>query len=322
MIYYVGLIYTTMKKLSVTEKLNGERIDTAVAELMDAYSRTYVQKLIRRGLVTINGNIAKKGNRVKEGDKIEVGEMKLKESKFEAKDIPLEIIYEDEDLLIVNKPAGLLTHPTSHELEHTLVNALLHHCGDRLSGIGGERRPGIVHRLDKDTSGIMMVAKHDESHKDLAKQIQERKVEKHYLALVNGIMTSESGTIEAPLLKAREHKKNKVRISAHSEAKDSLTHFWVKEIFQESYSLLDVQIITGRMHQIRVHLSSIHHPVIGDFMYGSKKINTLFKKMGLTRQFLHAHRLKFKHPRSHEWVEFEAPLPEDLKNILDQLRAD
>lgn len=308
-----------MKSFTIPEEHNGERIDLALAELMDAYSRTAVQKLVRKGLVKINGKIAKKGNRVSAGDSIEVKEAPLEESRFEAKDIPLDIIYEDDDLLVVNKPPGLLTHPSAHDQENTLVNALLHHCGDRLSGIGGEKRPGIVHRLDKDTSGLLMVAKHDESHRDLSKQIQERRVEKHYLTLVNGIMTSPSGTIEAPLLKSREHKKNRVRVSAGKESKDSLTHFWVKDTFQEKYSLLDVQIITGRMHQIRVHLSSIHHPVVGDDMYGSKKVNALFKKLGLHRQFLHAYRLRFQHPRTHEWVEFEVPLADDLAEILKEL---
>lgn len=308
-----------MQTFTVPEQIKNERIDAALAELMDAYSRSYVQKLIRKNLVKINGRTAKKGNRVSAGDKISVEEAKLEDSKFEAKEIPLEIIYEDDDLLVVNKPPGLLTHPSAHEKRQTLVNALLHHCGDRLSGIGGEKRPGIVHRLDKDTSGILMIAKHDEAHKDLAKQIQERRVEKHYLALVNGLMKSKSGTIEAPLLKSREHKKNRVRVSPHQDAKDSLTHFWIKQTFQDKYTLLDVQIITGRMHQIRVHLAAINHPVIGDEMYGNKKVNAHFKKLGLSRQFLHAFKLKFQHPRTHEWVEFEAPIYEDLKTILQQL---
>jgi len=249
-----------------------------------------------------------------------VKKLKLKPSKFEAKEIPLDILYEDDDMLVVNKPAGLLTHPSAREKEYTLVNALLHHCGDRLSGIGGEQRPGIVHRLDKNTSGILMVAKHDESHKDLAKQIQERKIEKYYIALVSGLMKSKSGTIEAPLLKTRVRKKNKVIVSPNKEAKDSTTLFSVKETFQDKYSLLDVQIITGRMHQIRVHFASIDHPVVGDITYGNKKVNEHFKKLGLLRQFLHAHKLKFRHPRTEKWMEFEAPLSEDLNEILDLLK--
>jgi len=308
-----------MQKLIVPDTLDGERIDIALVELMNPYSRSYVQKLIRKELVFINKQVAKKGNRVSEGDEIIVREMKLEESIFNPKDIPLEVLYEDKDFLIISKPPGLLTHPSAHERELTLVNALLHHCGDRLSGIGGEKRPGIVHRLDKDTSGIMMVAKHDESHKDLAKQIQERKVEKHYLALVDGIMKSETGSIDAPLLKTQINGKNKVVISPGRQAKDSLTHFTVQKTFLERYSLLDVQIITGRMHQIRVHLAAINRPVIGDQMYGNKKANAHFQKLGLNRQFLHAYKLRFQHPRTHEWVEFEAPLPEDLQQVLEKL---
>src|SRR5690606_22922503 len=309
-----------MQKFTVPESLNEERIDVALVELMDPYSRAYVQKLIRKELVLINKTIAKKGNRVYEGDEIIVRKMILEDSKFAAKEIPLEVIYEDDDLLIINKPPGLLTHPSAHEKKYTLVNALLHHCGDRLSGIGGEKRPGIVHRLDRDTSSIMRVAKHEESNKELANQSQQRKVEKHYLALVDGVMKSSSGSIEAPLLKTQINGQNKVVVSPHRLAKDSLTHFKVQEVFQDAYSLLDIQIITGRMHQIRVHLAAINRPVIGDELYGNKKANATFERLGLGRQFLHAYKLKFQHPRTHEWMEFEAPLSPDLQNILKKLQ--
>jgi 23S rRNA pseudouridine1911/1915/1917 synthase len=309
-----------MKNYTVPEELNNERIDLALVSMTDVYSRAHAQRLIRHQLVKINGKNAKKGNRVKTYDALEVGELVLQESKFAAKDIPLTILYEDDDLLIVVKPSGLLTHPSAHDRENTLVNALLHHCGDRLSGIGGEKRPGIVHRLDKGTSGILMVAKHDGAHKDLARQLQERKVEKHYLTLVDGIMDSKEGTIDAPLMKTRPKRgKTRVVVSPDSMAKDSVTKFWVKETYAERFSLLDVQIITGRMHQIRVHLGAIHHPVIGDPDYGHKKVNTEFEEKGLHRQFLHAFRLRFQHPRTQKWMEFEAPLPEDLQGVIDQL---
>ena len=316
-----------MQTFTVPEAQNNERIDTALPTLMEDYSRTAVQKLIREQLIRLNDKIAKKGNRIKAGDVITVTKPELKTSRFEKKDIPLEIIHEDADLLVVNKPAGLITHPSAHEDEHTLVNALLHHCGDRLSGIGGELRPGIVHRLDKDTSGLLLIAKHDESHRDLAKQIQNRQVEKYYLTLVNGIMTSQEGTIEAPLLKTNIRGKNRVIVSAGKDSKPATTHFQVEKTFtwdfgrdtQEKFSLLKVQIITGRMHQIRVHLSSIGHPVIGDIMYGIKKVNEQFQQLGLTRQFLHAYRLRFKHPRSNEWEEYQSPLPPELKKILEEL---
>jgi 23S rRNA pseudouridine1911/1915/1917 synthase len=310
-----------MQKFTVPETLHEARIDVALVELMNPYSRSFVQKLIRRELVLINKEIAKKGNRVSAGDKIIIREIRLEESDFKPTEIPLEVLYEDDDLLIINKPPGLLTHPSAHEREITLVNALLHHCGDRLSGIGGEKRPGIVHRLDRDTSGIMMVAKHDESHKDLAKQIQQRKVEKHYLALVDGIMKSDTGSIDAPLIKTQINGKNKVVVSPGRQAKDSLTHFKVQETFLDRYSLLQVQIITGRMHQIRVHLAAIGRPVIGDQLYGNKKANSYFENLGLTRQFLHAFRLKFQHPRTHEMLEFEAPLTDDLNQVLEKISS-
>ncbi|MDP3976144.1 MAG: RluA family pseudouridine synthase [bacterium] len=308
-----------MPTFTVPEQLNGQRIDLALVELMKPYSRTLVQKLIRKGLISVSGKVAKKGSRVFTDEKVEVKQLKLASSKFKSKDIPLEILYEDEDLLIVNKPPGLLTHPSAHEREQTLVNALLHHCGDRLSGIGGELRPGIVHRLDKDTSGILMVAKHDECHKDLSKQIQERKVEKYYLALANGVMDSQEGTIEAPLKKTQVQGKNKVVIGGGDESRDSTTLFKVLDVFSDRWSLLEVHIITGRMHQIRVHLAGIKHPVAGDEVYGSRRANTELRKLGLKRQFLHAHRLKFKHPRTKKWVEFEAPLAKDLQAVLDKL---
>ena len=309
-----------MQRHLVPEDLDGERIDIALVQLMKAYSRTAVQRLVRQELVMINGKIAKKGNRVAAGDTVGIREAKLRPSRFTPEEIPLDILYEDDDLLIVNKPSGLLTHPSAGERRQTLVNALLHHCGKRLSGIGGELRPGIVHRLDKDTSGILMVAKHDESHKDLARQIQERSVEKHYLTLAKGIMKSSSGTIDAPLLKSQVKGRNKVFISPSKKAKDSLTHFRVIETFGGEYSLLEVRIITGRMHQIRVHLEAIGHPVVGDELYGHRKTNALFEELGLKRQFLHAYRLKFQHPRSHEWMEFTAPLPKDLEQVLQSLR--
>ena len=327
-VYYICHIIIPMQTITVPEKFDGQRIDNALFELMSAYSRSFVQKLIRKRLVKINDKVAKKGNRVKTGDAIFVREAKLEKSKFEANEIPLDIVYEDEDLLIVNKPPGLITHPSAHQKTYTLVNALLHHCGDSLSGIGGEKRPGIVHRLDKDTSGLLLVAKHDEAHKDLAKQIQNRQVEKRYLSLVVGLMNSKSGTIDAPLLKTRIQKKNKVVVSSSRDAKESLTHFEVKQVFsrpgspsspKEDFTLLKVQLVTGRTHQIRVHLSSINRPIVGDETYGNKKANAYFHKLGLTRQFLHAYRLKFKHPRSHKWMEFEAPLGEDLQSVLRQL---
>lgn len=305
-----------MKKYHTPPELHGQRIDTVLLELMKAYSRSFVQKLIRKELVRINGKIAKKGNRVESGDEILVKDAILIESHLKPREIPLDILYEDEDLLVVHKPAGLLTHPTGKEREQSLVNALLFHCGTRLSGIGGERRPGIVHRLDKDTSGILVVAKHDEAHIDLAKQFQKRIVEKTYLALVKGILRVKTGTIESPLTKTRISGNHKVVVSPGKLAKHSITHFTVEKTYGEIASLLSIRLVTGRMHQIRVHLSAIGHPVIGDHLYGNEKINTAFAALGLHRQFLHAQKLSFVHPRTHQKMSFEAPLPEDLHSTL------
>lgn len=301
----------------VPESCSEKRIDQALPLMINTYSRAQVQRWIRQGLVFINGVAAKKGNRVKEGDRIIIQEPKLKASKFKKKNIPLKILFEDQDLLVVDKPAGLLTHPSVYERDFTLVNAILHHCGDRLSGIGGELRPGIVHRLDKDTSGVLLVAKHDEAHRDLGKQIESRQVKKEYLALVKGVPKTKSGTIEAPLARKQNRGKQMIGISGEKTAKQARTHFMVEKVFESGYTLLRIQLETGRMHQIRVHLASIGLPVVGDRMYGDPETNQLFKdNCGLVRQFLHACRIEFTHPRTGKTVIIESPLPEDLAKVL------
>ncbi len=310
-----------MQRFVVPEESDGKRIDLALSEIMEAYSRSQVQRLIRENCVRIDGHGAKKGNRVKKGQTIEVSEPPVKTSRFLAFETPLDILFEDDDLLVVNKPAGLLTHPSAHERKKTLVNALIHHCGDRLSGIGGEKRPGIVHRLDKDTSGILLVAKHDESHQDLSKQMEKRAIKKHYLGLVLGLMPSKQGSIEAPLISAQNRKGQKVMVSPHPFGKAAITKFSLIETFDEKYSLLDIEILTGRMHQIRVHMASIHHPIVGDFVYGDPMINEKFSKLGLKRQFLHSHQLRFEHPRTHEIMTITCELPKELQGVLSELRG-
>ncbi len=309
-----------MQRFVVPEESNGKRIDLALSEIMGAYSRSQVQRLIREDCIRIDGHSAKKGNRVSKGQVIEVSQPLAKKSRFLAFETPLEILFEDDDLLVVNKPAGLLTHPSAHERKKTLVNALIHHCGDRLSGIGGEKRPGIVHRLDKDTSGILLVAKHDESHKDLSKQMEQRSIEKHYLGLVLGLMSGKQGSIEAPLISAQNRKGQKVIVSPHPFGKAAITKFSVIETFDEKYSLLDIEILTGRMHQIRVHMASIYHPIIGDPVYGNTQGNEKIFKLGLKRQFLHSHQLRFEHPRTHEIMTFRCGLPKELEEVLEKLR--
>lgn len=301
----------------IPESCSGKRIDQALPLMMNAYSRAQVQRWIKEGLVLINDVIAKKGNRVKVKDQITIQKPKLKASKFKKKNIPLKILFEDQDLLVVDKPSGLLTHPSVYERENTLVNAILHHCGENLSGIGGELRPGIVHRLDKDTSGVLLVAKHDEAHRDLAKQIEHRQVKKEYLALVKGVPQTRSGTIDAPLGRKQNRGKQMIAISTEKKAKSAKTHFTVEKVFEGEYALLRIQLETGRMHQIRVHMVAIGLPVVGDHMYGDPETNQFFNnKCGLERQFLHACSIAFTHPRTGKSMTVEAPLPEDLQKVL------
>lgn len=239
-----------------------------------------------------------------------------------AENIPLNIIHEDADMIVVNKPAGMVVHPTDHgaHVSGTLVNALMHHCKD-LSGINGEKRPGIVHRLDKDTSGLIMVAKSNKAHQHLANQIQRRTITKKYLTLLKGHLNPKTGSIEAPLLKkAFDPQGKNVSVSKQKGAKYALTHYKVIEYIGE-YSLVEVTIVTGRTHQIRVHFASIGHPVAGDRTYGNSEVNEELDKLGLHRQFLHAWRLIFNLPSGEQNVQMEAPLAEDLEEILGKLRG-
>lgn len=251
---------------------------------------------------------------IKEGDLVEVKVPPLKDLTIEAEDIPLNILYEDSDILVVDKPSGMVTHPTDHggNVTGTLVNALLHHCG-KLPG--EEYRAGLVHRLDKETSGVMVAAKTDEARKNLSKQFADRKVQKTYLALVAGRVKNKEGRIEAPIGRdARNHVRRK--ISTSPNAREAITEFRVAEEFPNA-SLVEVNLLTGRTHQIRVHFSSIQHPVVGDELYGFKGMNEQFKS---PRMFLHAWKLKFTYPQTGEELEFESALPEELEGVLEKLR--
>lgn len=262
--------------------------------------------------------ITKTSTKMKENDELVVIVPSLKEVGIKAEDIPLDIVYEDDDLVVVNKKAGMVVHPTDHgsHVSGTLVNAVMHHCKDSLSGIGGEKRPGIVHRLDKQTSGLIIVAKSDRAHRFIARQIENRTVEKRYITLLKGKLKPKEGSIEAPLQKVRGDKD--MRVSAGFKAKYALTHYNVKK-YVGDYSLVEVQIITGRTHQIRVHFASIGHPVCGDEMYGDKTLNAKLEEKGLKRQFLHAASLKFRLPKNDEEITLSSPLPEDLNKVLKKL---
>lgn len=270
----------------------------------------------------INDTLPKMTTSVKVGDVLAMTLPKLKTLKLIAEDIPLQVLFEDEDIIVLNKDAGIVVHPTEKggHFSGTIVNALLHHAPDSFSGVKGEQRPGIVHRLDKDTSGVLIVAKHDEALSTLSKQFQDRSTVKEYLALVRGRPSVDHGKIDAPIGRDELDRK-KMAVTAHSSARHALTEFWVEEVYK-GYSLLRVRIHTGRTHQIRVHLASIGHPIVGDIIYGDRSINAEFRQeFMLTRQFLHAAKLGLRHPRTHEWMWFEAPLSEDLKLVLDRLRS-
>ncbi len=299
------------QSLTITEESEGKRLDAFCASEL-GLARNQIQRLIAEGHIRLNSESTKKtGIKLKAGDKIHYRLPEAKDSKVEAEDIPLEIIFEDKDLIVINKAPGIVVHPdeSGHD-SGTIVNAVLAHAKN-LSGIGGEKRPGIVHRLDKDTSGVLLIAKNDKSHQKLSKLFQDRKIEKNYIALVKGHLKTKTGTIDAAIKRGRT---NRQQMAIHAQGKRAITHFETLLTFK-SATLLKVNIETGRTHQIRLHLASIGHPVIGDSTYGESKINKEFeKKYGLKRQFLHAESIKFgkKH--------YKAPLWEDLESVLEQLK--
>jgi len=289
-----------------------ERLDVFITSRIKDLSRTYVQKLIKKGYITVDGVTQKPNYRVKRGEKIRI--LIPLPQKLEAKPekIPLDVLYEDDDIVVVNKPKGMVVHPAPGNYSGTLVNALLYHC-DNLSGINGKIRPGIVHRLDKDTSGVMVAAKNDLAHRKLVEQIKQRKIKKEYIALVHGCIKEERGTIDAPIGRHPVDRK-KMAVTANN-SKHAVTHFEVLERFKD-FTLVKVFLYTGRTHQIRVHMAYIGHPVVGDPKYSSVKNN-----MGLDTQALHARVLGLYHPTTGEYIEFEAPIPEELESVLKKLRG-
>jgi len=295
------------------------RLDQYLARVKPDLTRAFIQKLIKGGSVFVNNKkTVKSAYKLKEDDELIVMIPSIKEIGIQAEKIPLDVIYEDSDIIVVNKTAGIVVHPTDHgaHVSGTLVNALMYHCKD-LSGIGGEKRPGIVHRLDKDTSGLIISAKNDKAHNYIARQIEKREVIKKYITLLKGHLTPLEGSVESPLLKTGGQKD--VRVSGGKKAKYALTHYKVKK-YVDDYSLVEVQIVTGRTHQIRVHFAAIGHPVCGDSMYGDKKVNEELKKLGLERQFLHAAELTFKLLSGKE-INLKAKIPLDLNNILKKLKG-
>jgi 23S rRNA pseudouridine1911/1915/1917 synthase len=303
--------------ITIPDEAEGTRLDVYLASVLAGRSRSQIQRLIKDGHVRLDGRPAKANHAVKCGQRVEVDLPEAAEAAVTAEDLPLAIVYQDTDLVVVDKPAGMVVHPAAGHGSGTLVNALLHHITD-LSGIGGEKRPGIVHRLDRGTSGLMVVAKHDAAHESLARQFHDREVEKEYIALAWGLVQQRK-RINAAI---GRDPRNRTRMSTRAgRARSAVTRVtWSRDL--KGVTLLRVAIATGRTHQIRVHLSAIGHPIVGDALYGGvhrRVPHPLRAVTKLTRPFLHAERMAFTHPRTNERLEFTAPLPADLEAVVAEL---
>ena len=297
-----------MKQLVVEE--NGKRLDAYISSVNEEITRTAAQRLIEQGNILVNGKKQKVSYKVSVGDVITIEEIEPQEIELKAQEIPIEIIYEDNDIIVVNKPKGMVVHPANGNPDGTLVNAIMAICKDSLSGIGGEIRPGIVHRLDKDTSGLLIVAKNDKAHVYMSEQIKNHEVTKTYIALVRGAVKENEATIDMPIGRSNSDRK---KMAVNKNGRNAVTHIKVLKRY-DNYTLLQVNIETGRTHQIRVHLSHIGYPIIGDSTYSNGK-----NEFGVIGQCLHAKSLEFKHPITNKDMKLEAPLPEYLKEIIELL---
>ncbi|RAV04761.1 RluA family pseudouridine synthase [Paenibacillus sp. YN15] len=297
--------------LTVESEFAGQRIDKYVNESMDTVvSRTQIQNWIKDGHVLVNGFAVKSNYKVAEGNIIAVTVPKLEETEIAPEPMGLDIVYEDSHVIVVNKPRGLVVHPAAGHYTGTLVNGLLHHCKD-LSGINGKLRPGIVHRIDKDTSGLIMAAKNDQAHQSLAQQLKDHTVTRKYIAVVHGVVPHDMGTVDAPI--GRDSYDRKLFTVTEKNSRHAVTHFTVTERLKE-FSVLELKLETGRTHQIRVHMKYIGYPLVGDPFYGKSRDKEM------KGQALHAAVLGFVHPVSGEYLEFSAPLPEDMRQLLERLR--
>lgn len=297
-----------MKYLKVGEEVR--RIDAYISDKIEELSRVAVQRLLANGQILVNGKKVKASYKVQKGDKIEIEEEEPVEISLKAQNIPIDIIYEDNDIIVVNKPKGMVVHPANGNPDGTLVNAVMAICKNSLSGIGGEIRPGIVHRLDKNTSGVIIIAKNDKAHINLSEQIKAHKVKKTYVALVRGIVKENEATINMPIGRSNRDRK---KMAVVREGKEAITHFKVIQRY-DKYSLLKVNIETGRTHQIRVHLAQIGYPIIGDDTYSNGK-----NEWGIQGQCLHAKSLEFTHPTTGKKMYVEAEMPKYFNEILEKL---
>ena len=310
--------------LSVPDELVGERLDRFLTQSTDQ-TRSFITKLIENGAVSVNGKVESKNYKLSKRDEIEIRFPEPEADEAIPENIPLDIIYEDNDIIVINKPSGMIVHPATGIYTGTLVNALLYHCKDSLSGIGGVVRPGIVHRIDKDTSGLLVVAKNDEAHLCLSEQLKTHEVSRVYHAIAIGNIKDDSGTINKPIGRhPTDRKKMAIVTDPSRRSRDAITHFEVVERYQlptGRFTYVQCKLETGRTHQIRVHLSSIGHPLVGDLVYGGG--NTKFEaetKALISGQCLHAKELELTHPRTGEHMRFESPLPENFEKILEKLR--
>ncbi|WP_294375827.1 RluA family pseudouridine synthase [uncultured Clostridium sp.] len=296
--------------ITVDEKDEGIRIDKYLTQIFEDKSRSFIQGLIEKENIKVNGKIPKSNYKLRKSDEIEIIIPEPEILKVEPENIPIDIVYEDEDVIVVNKPQGMVVHPAPGNYNGTLVNALLYHCKD-LSSINGVIRPGIVHRIDKDTSGILVVAKNDEAHNKLSEQLKDHSMKREYYALIEGRLKNDSGTIDKPL---GRNKKDRLKIGIVEDGKRAVTHYEVLERYN-GYTLIKCVLETGRTHQIRVHMSSIGFPLVGDPLYGFKR-----QKFKVEGQVLHAKTLGFIHPRSGKYMEFTSELPQYFEDLLNKLR--
>jgi len=315
---------TEVQRFTFDRSRRPERLDRFLAEALPDLTRSQLKRLIDEGRVTLNDAAAKAGTRLKGGESVAVSLPEPAPTETPSQDIPLTVLYEDSQLIVIDKPAGMVVHPAPGHSEGTLVNALLHHCQD-LSGIGGELRPGIVHRLDKDTSGVMMATKTDAAHNHLARQFKEHSIQRRYVALVHGLMPTSKGTVDKTIGRHPTQRKKMSTGSRHGRR--AVTHWKVLQAWEEDrVSLVELTLETGRTHQIRVHLADMQHSVIGDPVYGGNRIKTLkdpeLRRLaeGLGRQALHARLLGFIHPDSGEYLEFSSAVPADMQSITDYLQ--
>lgn len=304
-------VVNMIHEIDVLESQSGIRIDKFLSDELPEMSRSYIQKLIKEDQVTVNGKIVKANYKLSADDFVVVCQPELKEPDILAEDIPLDILYEDEDFLVINKPKGMVVHPSAGHYSGTLVNALMYYCKDDLSGINGVMRPGIVHRIDMDTTGSLLVCKNDYTHQNLAEQLKEHSLKRVYHAIVHGVLKEDEGTIDAPI---GRHPIDRKKMSInYKNGKEAVTHYKVIQRFKD-YTYIQCQLETGRTHQIRVHMASIKHPLLGDAVYGPAKCP--FKLQGQT---LHAKIIGITHPRTNEYIEADAPLPEYFVSLLKKL---